>query len=284
MERWSRSDVVEYLGSIPAPRVVLVRGTLVSLANLFLLKDLEDTHFVYVDTWVDAPWVRSYVLSIAARYGIELVSLNPPWKFFGYVVGRGYPRPTEAFRWHTRRLYVEPLKRYVEENDVGSVILDSRVFDLPPEKRVPAFSTVQRGVGYMERSSVGVPVYFPFALATIGDVKEVVREYLPPGLFSLFSIAPRANCWLCDLPYQRSHLQFSNYLGAHDLLSFHDFYVRGSVDPENRIVDEVGYPRSLRPEFRVQFYSRYQSLATRLNSVVPEYLPLLPPLEVLQAF
>lgn len=80
---------------------------------------------VYCDTGVEIPLVRT--MAVETLHNVEKEArenripfhveiLGPPVKdrYFVKVIGRGYPPPTNKFRWCTNRLRVSPVKRYLE--------------------------------------------------------------------------------------------------------------------------------------------------------------------------
>jgi DNA sulfur modification protein DndC len=79
---------------------------------------------VYCDTGVDIPIVTSLVRRTlrsvvrearADNVPIRVAVARPPLKdrFFVKVIGRGYPTPTNKFRWCTDRLRIDPVRRLI---------------------------------------------------------------------------------------------------------------------------------------------------------------------------
>jgi DNA sulfur modification protein DndC len=86
---------------------------------------------VYCDTGVEIPMAsvlarkalnglvkeaRAFDLPIGAQI------LSPPIceRFFVKVIGRGYPPPTDKFRWCTDRLRIDPVSRFLESEQLNS--------------------------------------------------------------------------------------------------------------------------------------------------------------------
>jgi DNA sulfur modification protein DndC len=76
---------------------------------------------VYCDTGVEIPIVTSFVKKTFAKLKNEITELYLPIninivepklenRFFSKVIGRGYPTPTNKFRWCTDRLRVMPIQ------------------------------------------------------------------------------------------------------------------------------------------------------------------------------
>jgi DNA sulfur modification protein DndC len=95
---------------------------LVFLALMHLEQRPKKVTVIYCDTGVEIPIVRSLAISTlvdlkyeADRHGIPLdsmcVSPRLEDRFFVKVIGRGYPSPTNKFRWCTDKLRIEPVQR-----------------------------------------------------------------------------------------------------------------------------------------------------------------------------
>ncbi len=97
-------------------------------------RDAPPVTLVYCDTGVEIPVVRSLVVSTlnglrreAKAEGVPLrIRLVRPRledRYFVRVIGRGYPPPSNKFRWCTRRLRIEPVQRILGEAGARSVVL-----------------------------------------------------------------------------------------------------------------------------------------------------------------
>jgi len=90
---------------------------------------------VYCDTAVEIPVIRTYVWQVLTSLSLEIKEANLPIKikiaipelkdrYFVKVIGRGYPTPTNKFRWCTDRLRINPVQKIVKElSKDGSLIL-----------------------------------------------------------------------------------------------------------------------------------------------------------------
>lgn len=79
---------------------------------------------VYCDTGVENPVLDAYVKALLDRLDIEFerrhmplrtVILKAPVKnrFFVKIIGRGYPPPTNSFRWCTKSLRILPVSQFI---------------------------------------------------------------------------------------------------------------------------------------------------------------------------
>ncbi len=95
---------------------------LVFLSMLHLASCPKKLTVVYCDTGVEIPVVRDLAVHTleslrleADRVGIPLeivyATPRPEERFFVKVIGRGYPPPTNKFRWCTDKLRIDPVNR-----------------------------------------------------------------------------------------------------------------------------------------------------------------------------
>jgi len=80
---------------------------------------------IYCQTGVEIPLVSELALKALRAFGkecrgaglpVETVVVRPPLseRFFVKVLGRGYPPPTDKFRWCTDRLAINPVSAYLK--------------------------------------------------------------------------------------------------------------------------------------------------------------------------
>jgi len=124
-DEYARSTVpwvIGYSGGKDSSLVV----KLVFEALMRLRRRAAPLHVVYCDTGVEIPIVASFVRSTlrgieqqARRDGMPLTChvATPPIKdrFFVRVIGRGYPPPTNKFRWCTDKLRIQPIQRLMSK-------------------------------------------------------------------------------------------------------------------------------------------------------------------------
>ena len=106
-------------------------------------------HVVYCDTGVENPVLDEYVVRLMERVRDELSRLNLPIsvnvirapvekRFFVKIAGRGYPPPTNAFRWCTKDLRILPVSDFIDrvalQGDVV-VALGSRLDESEQRRR-----------------------------------------------------------------------------------------------------------------------------------------------------
>jgi len=89
---------------------------------------------IYCDTGVENPILDHYAKSALARLSKELEELGPTFKthllkapvqdrYFVRIIGRGYPPPTNSFRWCTTGLRIRPVSRFIEAQDPRNTVV-----------------------------------------------------------------------------------------------------------------------------------------------------------------
>jgi DNA sulfur modification protein DndC len=92
---------------------------------------------IFCDTGVENPILTDYVYSTFRSLEIECKTLKIPIKFkivkpelkdrfFVKVIGKGYPTPTNIFRWCTKSLRINPVKKIINVNPEAIVLLGVR--------------------------------------------------------------------------------------------------------------------------------------------------------------
>lgn len=121
---------------------------------------------IYCDTGVEIPMASvlarkalSGLNKEASAFGLPITTkiLTPPLRerFFVKVIGRGYPPPTDKFRWCTDRLRIDPVTRFLrsERLESATVVLgvresesSSRHLTLDENRTRNRYWKTQRGV------------------------------------------------------------------------------------------------------------------------------------------
>jgi DNA sulfur modification protein DndC len=110
---------------------------------------------IYCDTGVENPVLDSYVKTLFANLDKEFTERGTPFRtamlkapvkerFFVKVIGRGYPPPTNSFRWCTNNLRIKPVSRFIRKaaSDDAIVALGMRRAESQQRDR-----SLQRGGG-----------------------------------------------------------------------------------------------------------------------------------------
>jgi len=109
----------------------------------------KPVNIVYCDTGVEIPIVAAYVAKTLRKLEYEAKSNNLPIRchiarpllsdtFFVRLIGRGYPPPTNKFRWCTDKLRIHPIQRLMDtiSEKESIVVLGVRQEESEERKRV----------------------------------------------------------------------------------------------------------------------------------------------------
>ena len=106
---------------------------------------------IYCDTGVEIPLIAGHVRSTLRRLQLEareesldlvvrIARPKPGDSFFVKVIGRGYPPPTNKFRWCTDRLRINPVRQMLAKTAAprSVVLLGTRMGESSERDRVLA--------------------------------------------------------------------------------------------------------------------------------------------------
>jgi DNA sulfur modification protein DndC len=113
--------VVGYSGGKDSTAVV----KLIFQSLLRIKKPQKTVTIIYCDTGVEIPLASNLArlalgdlekeaASFAVPISVRILSPSLKERFFVKVIGRGYPPPTDKFRWCTDRLRIDPVTRFLE--------------------------------------------------------------------------------------------------------------------------------------------------------------------------
>jgi DNA sulfur modification protein DndC len=89
---------------------------------------------IYCDTGVENPVLDAYVKTLFTRLTEEFEQTDAPFRmsilkaplsnrFFVKLIGRGYPPPTNSFRWCTKNLRIRPVAAFIKNAAYGTAIV-----------------------------------------------------------------------------------------------------------------------------------------------------------------
>lgn len=229
---------------------------------------------LYCDTGVEIPVVAQFVRRTLRQLSAEAKTEGLPMKvrvarprieesYFVKVIGRGYPPPTNKFRWCTDRLRIAPVQRAIaRESSQRALILlgvrwgeslerDRTLRGLKTER---PFVLHQRGVA---RSTVFAPI-LNYSTEEVWDTlasSELPRALDAHGLFKLYRQTSgeecpivrdphgtpcgkgRFGCWTCTVVRRdrgMAGLVESGYTQMEPLLEFRNWLQDMRDQPENR--------------------------------------------------
>jgi DNA sulfur modification protein DndC len=180
-KEYSRSDLPWYLGfSGGKDSSALLKLVFIALLNLD--NKPKPVTVIFCDTGVEIPVVRNLALRSLHGLRAEAKGCNVPIKvkivhprlndrYFVKVIGRGYPPPSNKFRWCTDRLRIAPVKQALSTlpTEHNVVLLGIRRGEsLERDKTITRHST--EAEHYFRHSDSKSLIYGPLVDYTVEDV------------------------------------------------------------------------------------------------------------------
>ena len=140
-------------------------------------------YVVYCDTGVEIPPIATFVrrtlegVEEEAKKGrlpltVRIARPAPQNTFFVKVIGRGYPPPTNKFRWCTDRLRIDPVRQILRKVSPNSavVLLGTRKGESSERDRTLRKHRARRPHYYKQSGNSAVKVFAPIEDFTVLDV------------------------------------------------------------------------------------------------------------------
>ena len=227
---------------------------------------------VYCDTGVEIPVVACQVRRTLARLRTEARRDGIPLRirsarpasadtYFVRVIGRGYPPPTNKFRWCTDRLRIDPVRRVIDAraNEPALVLLGTRTGESVERDRTLREHSLG-GNFFVQSANPSVTVFAPIVDFTTADVWATLLQLKTPAsldgerLADLYREAGaecpivrdaagtpcgsgRFGCWTCTVVRQDKSVSSMIKEGHDDLaplLAFRNWLAEMRDLPENR--------------------------------------------------
>lgn len=270
---------------------------------------LRKATVIYCDTGVENPVLDSYVKQLLAEMELEFRRCNLPLttlllraplqdRFFVRIIGRGYPPPTNSFRWCTNSLRIRPVSQFIEKQDAANTVVVLGLRE--SESRQRDRSLKESGGRYWQKQREGkgdYDLFLPIIGLTVGEVWDAVfwldapKSLNPNVLERLYRGASgecpilrspqappcasgRFGCWTCTVVRKDKsahHLIRSGHLELAPFLAFRDWLAEFRNDPSNRwSVRRNGNP-GLGPftiKARQQILKTVDALEDRVKAVI----------------
>lgn len=155
----------------------------------------QDIHVISTDTLVETPYVIDYVskaletIEKSARsknLPIYAHKLTPLYKnsFWVNLIGKGYPAPSQSFRWCTERLKIEPVNRFIAESvdkwGEATIVLGARKSESASRSQVLA-KKVRDQLGLSKHPSLSAAfVFTPIEEMTTDEVWSYLLTHKSP--------------------------------------------------------------------------------------------------------
>jgi len=235
---------------------------------------VKPIHVISTDTLVETPLMVDIVDNTLIRISNKAAECNMPFvthrlkppvadSFWVSLLGKGYPAPSQRFRWCTERLKIKPANRFITEqlSKYGEVILVLGVRRQESSTRAQVINlhSIQNSVLSRHSTFSGAFVYTPIKEWSINDVWSYLLQVPSPwsndnrDLVALYRTATgecplvvddttppcgnsRFGCWVCTLVTEDKSLKAlidSGETWLQPLLEIHDILVK-TQDPENK--------------------------------------------------
>lgn len=139
---------------------------------------------IYCDTGVENPVIDEYVkrtlqkidnetTALGIDVSIDILRAPLDDRFFAKVAGRGYPTPTNHFRWCTKALRINPVTKFIQTygSEDAVVVLGSRRDESQQRKR----SIQKNGDDYWQKQGgSSASVFLPILDLNISDVWDAI--------------------------------------------------------------------------------------------------------------
>jgi DNA sulfur modification protein DndC len=227
---------------------------------------------VYCDTGVEIPLLRNQVRQTFSRLRkeaaadalpITLTVVQPRLldRYFVRVIGRGYPPPTNKFRWCTDRLRINPVRTLISgAKETTTVVVGTRHGESPERDRTLHRHSTESKFHFRQSGNSKVTLFAPIADFETFDVWATLLSCKRPvsvngtRVLEIYKDAGaecptvreshgspcgtgRFGCWTCTVVRKDravSQLVNRGYAELAPLLAFRDWLISMRDDPEMR--------------------------------------------------
>ncbi len=146
---------------------------------------------VYCDTGVEIPIVTSFVKKTLANLKNEIAESNLPIninvvepklenRFFSKVIGRGYPTPTNKFRWCTDRLRVMPIQAMINNKYQNIVLVGVRKGESVERDKILKYYNAEKPYYLKQANFSNVKIFAPILDYNVKDVWSIIKSKQVP--------------------------------------------------------------------------------------------------------
>lgn len=138
-------------------------------------------YVLYCDTGVENPIVTNYVYETFDNLKNENESNNLPFifnilkpkiedRFFVKVIGRGYPTPTNIFRWCTDKLRINPVNEFINGKEKSTILLGIRKTESEQRDRTISRHSTNNEYFLKQKNSKNRLIFSPIINHALEDV------------------------------------------------------------------------------------------------------------------
>lgn len=230
-------------------------------------------HIVYCDTGVEIPVVAGFVRgtlkgiqrqAVESKIPITCHLARPPVsdRFFVRVIGRGYPPPTNKFRWCTDKLRIRPIQELMRRlgGSRNVVVLGVRDNESEERRRTLSRNATQEPFYYRQSQSEIRKLFCPIVDFDVTNVWEGLHVLGRPAAINVQQLAAlykqasgecpivrevpgtpcgqgRFGCWTCTVVRKDRAVQSlvqEGYTQLEPLLNFRNWLIAIRDQPEHR--------------------------------------------------
>jgi DNA sulfur modification protein DndC len=227
-------------------------------------RKLKKINIVYCDTGVEIPIMSSLVDKTLKKIKKESKELELPFncvklvpklndRYFVKIIGRGYPPPTNIFRWCTDKLRVIPIQTFLQTHSKENIVLLGVRKGESFERDKIILNHYLEDVYYFRQNNFKqVKIFSPILNYDEENVwKTILNDSLPKSIdgkklkkyYTLVksinenNIGGRFGCWTCTVVRKDKavmNLIEAGYLELIPLLNFRNWLVSIRDIPKNR--------------------------------------------------
>jgi DNA sulfur modification protein DndC len=176
---------------------------------------------VYCNTGMEIPVIRSFALHTLADISVEAQKKSVPMcvrivtprltdRFFVKMIGRGYPPPTNKFRWCTDRLLIRPVQDALQSacDGCGTLLLGTRQSESSSRKKSVSEHETERDYYFRQSGNRNTVIYSPIVDYSTEQVWATLTQNSMPrsvdgnkllGLYGGKDGERRFGCWTCTV-------------------------------------------------------------------------------------
>lgn len=270
---------------------------------------LRQVSVIYCNTGVENPVLDMYVKKLLFEMDFEFRRLALPVatqllkapvqdRFFVRIVGRGYPPPTNSFRWCTTGLRIKPVSKFIERHDPTNTVVVLGLRGAESQQRDRSLKQNDNRYWQKQREGKGdYDLFLPIVALSVEEVWDAVFWLGAPtslnpsvleGLYRGASgecpiikspLAPpcasgRFGCWTCTVVRKDKsarELIRSGHSELRPFLAFRDWLAEFRNDPRNRWEKRRSGNVGLGPftiKARQEILKRIDALEDQANTVI----------------
>lgn len=160
----------------------------------------KDITIVYCDTGVEIPPIADYVHSTLLSFKNEIVEHELPLnikivypllddKYFVKVIGKGYPTPTNKFRWCTDKLRISPVQSVIDTSRESIVLLGVRKDESVERNRTISKHTTNNQYYLNQSTAKKTKIFSPIINYDLRDIWSTLMYNRIPSSINFVKIA-----------------------------------------------------------------------------------------------